>query len=72
MYTNIHFNVYLGHITHTKEPAVRFTKVLANVFSLYEFVELVLNYKCNKFIALTNLCETRPCLRCGLDTSINQ
>ena len=27
-------------------------------FLLYEFVELVLNYRSNEFVALTNLCET--------------
>ena len=28
--------------------------------SLYKFVEPVLNYRCNEFVALTNLCETVP------------
>ena len=32
MYTNIYFNVYLGCISHTKEPVVRFTKVCRNLF----------------------------------------
>ena len=27
---------------------------------LYEFVEPVLNYRSNEFVALTNLCETGP------------
>ena len=29
-------------------------------FSLYKFGEPVLNYTCNKFVALTNLCEMGP------------
>ena len=29
-------------------------------FLLYEFVEPVLNYMSNEFVALTNLCETGP------------
>ena len=29
-------------------------------FLLYEFVERVLNYRSNEFVALTNLCETGP------------
>ena len=30
-------------------------------FLLYEFVEPVLNYRSNEFVALTNLSETGPC-----------
>ena len=30
-------------------------------FFLYEFVERVLNYRSNEFVALTNLCDTGPC-----------
>ena len=30
-------------------------------FLLYEFVEPVLNYGSNEFVALKNLCETGPC-----------
>ena len=30
-------------------------------FLLYEFVEPVLNYRSNEFVALTNLCETGLC-----------
>ena len=29
-------------------------------YLLYEFVEPVLNYRSNEFVALTNLCETGP------------
>ena len=29
---------------------------------LYKFVEPVLNYRSNEFLALTNLCETGPCM----------
>ena len=32
-------------------------------FLLYEFVEPVLKYGSNEFVALTNLCETGPWIR---------
>ena len=31
-------------------------------FLLYEFVEPVFSYRSNEFVALTNLCETGPCI----------
>ena len=40
---------------------------------LYEFVEPVLNYRSNEFVALTNLCETGPrCLKAMLNPKQNQ
>ena len=43
-----------------EETGAQFHKSLYEQFLLYEFVEPVLNYKCNKFVALTNPCETVP------------
>ena len=35
-------------------------KFVRTIFA-YEFVEPVLNYRPNKFVALMNLCEAGPC-----------
>ena len=43
-----------------------FHKSLYERFLLYEFVEPVLKYRSNVFIALTNLSETGP--RCGYES----
>ena len=37
-----------------------FHKSSYECFSLYKIVEPVLNYRCNKFVTLMNLCETGP------------
>ena len=42
---------------HNRGP---FHKSSYERFLLYEFVEPVLNYRSNEFVALTNLCETGP------------
>ena len=38
----------------------QFHKSMYQCFLIYKLVEPVLNYRCNKFVALTNLCETGP------------
>ena len=38
-----------------------FHKSYYEQFLLYEFVEPVLNYGSDEFVALANLCETGPC-----------
>ena len=46
-----------GKIKQTWGP---FHKGSYERFLFYEFVEPVLNYRSNEFVALTNLCETGP------------
>ena len=45
------------HLTEIRGP---FHKSSYERFLLYEFVDPVLNYMPNEFVALTNLCETGP------------
>ena len=49
----------VSHVNSTTDQGP-FHKSSYERFSLYEFVEPVLNYRCNEFVALTNLCETVP------------
>ena len=42
---------------HQEPVSQRFVRTIL----VYEFVEPVLNYGSNEFVALTNLCETGPC-----------
>ena len=53
---NKQLTIQLRHI-QTGGP---FHKSSYERFLLYEFVKPVLNYRSNEFVALTNLCETRP------------
>ena len=50
-----------NHRCSSKQNWGPFHKSLYERFLLYEFVELVLNYRPNEFVAFTNLCETGPC-----------
>ena len=49
---------YCGFAVRNRGP---FHKSSYERFLLYEFVEPVLNYGSNEFVALKNLCETGPC-----------
>ena len=52
--------VYGSHYSDNEQTRGPFHKSLYERFLLYKFVELVLNYRSNEFVALTNLCEMGP------------